>query len=75
MAEERTPRENETRENDSYRPPDDWTPASILPSPTPQPGWVFRWVEQMFLDSQIIQMYPDLLEKDGNLVKLTTILS
>ena len=29
MAEERTPRENETRENDSYRPPDDRTPASI----------------------------------------------
>ena len=44
MAEERAPRENETRENDSYRPSDDWVPASILPSPTPQPGWVFRWV-------------------------------
>ncbi len=44
MAEERTPRESETRENDSYRPPDDWVPASILPSPNPQPGWTFRWV-------------------------------
>jgi len=44
MAEERTPRESETRENDSYHPSDDWVPASILPSPNPQPGWTFRWI-------------------------------
>ena len=44
MAEERTPRESETRENDSYHPSDDWVPASILPTPNPQPGWTFRWV-------------------------------
>ena len=44
MAEERAPRENETRENEQYRASDDWIPASILPNPKPQDGWDFRWV-------------------------------
>jgi|TARA_R110000851_G_scaffold196500_2_gene347504 hypothetical protein len=43
MTDERTPRENETREA-SARPSDSWIPASILPDPKPQDGWVFRWV-------------------------------
>ena len=30
-------RENETRDKS-------WEPASILPDPTPQDGWIFRWV-------------------------------
>ena len=43
MTEERTPRDIEER--DSYtRPRDSWNPASILPTPKPQDGWVFRWV-------------------------------
>jgi len=43
MTEERKPRENSSRKEDT-RPDDTWTPASILPDPTPQEGYVFRWV-------------------------------
>ena len=43
MTEERKPRETISRTADA-RPDDSWTPASILPDPTPQDGWVFRWV-------------------------------
>tara|TARA_R100000541_G_scaffold38169_2_gene45985 strand:- start:4433 stop:4885 length:453 start_codon:yes stop_codon:yes gene_type:complete len=43
MTEERKPRETTSRNTDT-RPDDSWTPASILPDPTPQDGWVFRWV-------------------------------
>ena len=44
MTEERPPRENETRE-EFARPDDSWIPASILPDPEPQDGYVFRWVK------------------------------
>ena len=43
MAEERTPRASEAREVEQ-RPSDSWLPASVLPTPAPQDGWVFRWV-------------------------------
>tara|TARA_B100000780_G_C20678902_1_gene270189 strand:+ start:39 stop:491 length:453 start_codon:yes stop_codon:yes gene_type:complete len=43
MTEERKPRETTSRKADT-RPDDSWTPASILPDPTPQDGWVFRWI-------------------------------
>ena len=44
MADERTPRSQETRVED-VRPQDDsWVPSSILPVPDPQDGWVFRWI-------------------------------
>jgi len=49
MAEERTPRENEMRETEEYRPSDDWIPASILPTPREQDGWVYRWVRTSVL--------------------------
>ena len=45
MAEERAirkPREVETRENETRDMP--WEPASLLPDPDPQDGWVFRWI-------------------------------
>ena len=45
MADERAPREPrnlETREVETRDMP--WEPASILPDPEPQDGWVFRWV-------------------------------
>ena len=45
MAEERTtrePRDLDTRENESRN--RSWEPASILPDPEPQDGWVFRWI-------------------------------
>jgi len=43
MANSRAPREVESRENEG-RPSDSWKPASVLPVPDPQDGWVFRWV-------------------------------
>ena len=48
MTEERTPRTNETREA-STRPNDSWVPASILPDPEPQDGYVFRWIKTKVL--------------------------
>ena len=44
MTEERTPRNSETRE-EFTRPDDSWIPASILPAPEPQDGYVLRWVK------------------------------
>ena len=48
MSEERTPRESKSRES-VERPSDSWKPASILPDPTPQDGFVFRWVKTSLL--------------------------
>ena len=44
MAEQRTKRDAESREVFETRPSDSWIPASVLPNPAPQEGWVFRWV-------------------------------
>lgn len=43
MAEQRTKRAAQAREVEQ-RPSDSWKPASVLPTPDPQDGWVFRWV-------------------------------
>ena len=43
MAEQRKKRDAESREVEQ-RPSDSWMPASVLPTPDPQDGWVFRWV-------------------------------
>jgi hypothetical protein len=43
MNDSRTPRDDESRE-DSVRPSDSWVPASILPIPEPEDGYVFRWI-------------------------------
>ena len=43
MAEERTPRSKDTRQEE-VRPSDSWVPASILPTPDPRAGWVHRWI-------------------------------
>lgn len=43
MAEQRTKRASEAREVEQ-RPSDSWKPASVLPTPDPQDGWVFRWI-------------------------------
>ena len=43
MAEQRTKRATEAREVE-HRPSDSWKPASVLPTPDPQDGWVFRWI-------------------------------
>lgn len=40
MAESRLARELENREQRKRA----WAPPETLPSPNPQPGWVFRWI-------------------------------
>ena len=45
MSNDRAPREKsgiDTRESGERQ--KNWEPASILPDPEPQDGWVFRWV-------------------------------
>jgi len=44
MADERTPRSHDSRAEDVRENNDSWVPSSILPTPDPQDGWVFRWV-------------------------------
>ena len=48
MTEKRTPRDGEQRDSD-VRPSDSWIPASVIPDPEPQDGWVFRWVRTSIL--------------------------
>lgn len=43
MADNRTPRDNEIRATQE-RVEHSWRPASILPDPIPQDGYVFRWI-------------------------------
>ena len=43
MAEQRNNRDAESREVEQ-RPSDSWMPASVLPTPDPEDGWVFRWI-------------------------------
>ena len=45
----RKPRELETRETEVRSKA--WEPASILPDPTPQDGWVFRWIRTSMVGS------------------------
>ena len=40
---ERTDRSHDTRE-DFVREDDSWIPSSVLPTPDPQDGWIFRWI-------------------------------
>jgi hypothetical protein len=44
----RTDRSHDTRE-DSAREDDSWIPTSVLPTPDPQDGWIFRWVRTSVL--------------------------
>ena len=48
MANERKPREIETRANETRN--QSWKPPSVLPDPIPQDGWVFRWVRTASLN-------------------------
>ena len=52
MANERAPRKPrkiETREDEARDV--SWEPASVLPDPDPQDGWVFRWVRTSMVGS------------------------
>ena len=42
MADNRTTRESENREN--FQRSKSWTPPQLLPSPNPTPGWTYRWI-------------------------------
>ena len=42
MADQRKPRELETRDNTMPRA--EFVPPSVLPEPLPQDGWAFRWI-------------------------------
>lgn len=47
---ERTPRELETRAKTER--PAKWTPPQLLPDPTPEPGYAFRWIRLSTLGNQ-----------------------
>ena len=49
MAENRTPRNLETR-TESAR-PQQWTPPELLPEPDKQPGYAYRWIRVSTLNS------------------------
>jgi hypothetical protein len=42
MADNRQPRENETRE--TFQRQAQWAPAALLPEITKVPGWAYRWI-------------------------------
>ena len=46
---DRTPRDHMSREH-TIR-PTSWKPPSLLPDPTPEPGYVFRWVRTSMMNS------------------------
>lgn len=46
---DRTPRDHTAREHNMR--PTPWKPPSILPDPTPEPGYVFRWVRTSMMNS------------------------
>ncbi len=49
MAENRAPRNNETR-TESAR-PQQWAPPELLPEPDKQPGFAYRWIRVSTLNS------------------------
>ena len=52
MADERAPRESRTLEDREAETRDkSWEPASMLPDPDPQDGWVFRWIRTSMVGS------------------------
>lgn len=49
MADQRTPREAESRAKTERL--QTWKPAELLPDPTPAPGYVYRWIRVSTLGS------------------------
>lgn len=47
MADNRTPRDNETRVTEQRV--EHWQPASVLPEPNKEPGYVYRWIRTQVL--------------------------
>jgi hypothetical protein len=50
-AQERTPRNLQTRESSARSM--EYAPPSTLPDPTPQPGWKFRWIATALLGAAL----------------------
>ncbi len=49
-ADERTPRETDSREAGERE--KSWEPPQVLPDPAPQDGWVFRWIRTSIMGNQ-----------------------
>ena len=49
-ADERTPRETDSREAGERE--KSWEPPQVLPDPAPQGGWVFRWIRTSIMGNQ-----------------------
>jgi hypothetical protein len=49
MAENRTPRELETRQQQER--PKQWMPAELLPEPDKQPGFSYRWIRVAMMNN------------------------
>tara|TARA_R110000824_G_scaffold19542_11_gene75485 strand:- start:13 stop:486 length:474 start_codon:yes stop_codon:yes gene_type:complete len=49
-ADERTPRETDSREAGERK--KSWEPPQVLPDPSPQDGWVFRWIRTSIMGNQ-----------------------
>ena len=49
MAENRTPRNIETRDNSER--PKQWAPPELLPEPDKQPGYAYRWIRVSTLNT------------------------
>ena len=49
-ADERTPREPDSREAGERK--KSWEPPQVLPDPAPQDGWVFRWIRTSIMGNQ-----------------------
>ena len=49
-ADERTPREADSREAGERK--KSWEPPQVLPDPAPQDGWVFRWIRTSIMGNQ-----------------------
>jgi hypothetical protein len=49
MAENRTPRNIETRDNSER--PKQWAPPELLPEPDKQPGYAYRWIRVSTLNN------------------------
>lgn len=52
---DRTPRNNETREEEVRDANDSWRPASVLPTPTPIDGYQFRWIRTAMMGNADIK--------------------
>jgi len=50
MTEITKPRSQDTRQS-AERIAATWRPASDLPEPIPQPGWVFRWIRTSYMNA------------------------